>query len=154
MFDTRAARRAWLVLLAGLGWAQTGRAQAPADDVAAVQAVVESAYVRGVHAQFDPAAVRRGFHPDFRMLLLRDGKLEALTLDAWIARMEKRQREQPPAAPPKVSHSFTFTDVVGHAASVRVELHRDGRHVFSDYLSLYKFADGWKIVSKTFYAYP
>ena len=127
-------------------------AQAADDEAAAVQAVVEAAYVRGVHAQFDPEAMRRGFHPDFRMLVLREGRLEAVALEEWIARMEKRRREQPAGTPPRVTHTFTFTDVAGPAASVRVELNRDGRHVFSDYLSLYKFPDGWKIVSKTFFA--
>ena len=41
-------------------------------------------------------------------------------------------------------------DVTGKAAVARVELFRDGKHVFTDYLSLYQFADGWKIVAKIF----
>jgi hypothetical protein len=149
MPDTRAWR---LALAAVFVLAAVPRAHAADDEAAAVRAVVEAAYVRGVHAQFDAAAMRQGFHPDFRMLVLREGRLEAVTLEEWIARLEKRRREQPAAAPPSVTHAFTFTDVAGHAASVRVELHRDGRHAFSDYLSLYKFPDGWKIVSKTFVA--
>jgi ketosteroid isomerase-like protein len=36
------------------------------------------------------------------------------------------------------------------AAVARVEVHRDGKHIFTDYLSLYRFADGWKIVGKIF----
>ncbi len=120
----------------------------------AIQAVVEAAYVRGVHAAFDPLAMRRGFHPDFRMLVLREGKLEGVTLDEWIARLEKFAKQKPDAPKPRIEHSFALTEFAGHAAVARVELRRDGRHVFSDFLSLYKFADGWRIVSKTFYAYP
>ncbi len=45
-------------------------------------------------------------------------------------------------------------DITGTAAVVRLELFRDGVHVFTDYLSLYKFSEGWKIVSKIFYRYP
>ena len=41
-------------------------------------------------------------------------------------------------------------DVTGKSAVARVEIHRDGKHVFTDYLSLYQFADGWKIVAKIF----
>ena len=44
-------------------------------------------------------------------------------------------------------------DVTGNAATVRLELYRDGKHAFTDYLSLYRFPDGWKIVSKTFQAH-
>ena len=43
---------------------------------------------------------------------------------------------------------------VDNTASVRVEVFRDGKHTFTDYLLLYKFADGWKIVSKAFYSHP
>ncbi len=120
----------------------------------AVEAVVYEAYVQGVHAAFDPAAMRRGFHPDFNMLVLREGQLERVTLEAWIERMEKSNRAKPDAPKPRIAHRFTHTDVAGHAATVRVEIERGGRHAFSDYLALYHFPDGWKIVSKTFYAYP
>lgn len=54
----------------------------------AVKAVVTSAYVEGVHRQGDPALMRAGFHPEFR--------------------------------------------------------------VFTDFLSLYKLPEGWRIVAKTF----
>lgn len=128
-------------------------AAAPADRQA-VQAVVQEAYVQGVHAQFDPAAMRRGFHPDFRMLVLREGALSAVTLEEWIARMEQARKDKPATTPPVVKADFTTVDVTGNAATVRLELHRDGKHVFTDYLSLYRFADGWKIVSKTFQAHP
>ena len=33
---------------------------------------------------------------------------------------------------------------------MRVEVYRDGKHTFTDYLLLYKFADDWKIVSKAY----
>jgi ketosteroid isomerase-like protein len=125
----------------------------PADkDVEAVKAVVKSAYVDGVHAKGDPALMRAGFHPTFRMQVLKDGAVSAVTLDEWAARIEKGAREA--AAPrPEIRHEFTTVDVTGDAAVVRLELHRDGKHVFTDYLSLYRFGDGWKIVSKIFQAH-
>lgn len=129
-------------------------ADTPSDDKLAVQKVVKEAYVDGVHARPDPEAMRRGFHPDFRMLVLRDGKLSAVALEEWIARMQKAAADKPGAKLPAVRHEFPLVDVTGSAAVVKVELHKDGKHVFSDYISLYKFADGWKIVGKTFYAHP
>lgn len=41
-----------------------------------------------------------------------------------------------------------------HAAVARVELWRDGKHTFTDYLSLYRFDDGWKILGKIFQRHP
>jgi Putative lumazine-binding len=124
-----------------------------ADEAAAVKAVVQSAYVEGVHASFDPSRMREGFHPDFRMLVLRDGKMTAVPLEEWISRIEAREKEIPNAPKPKVRAEFPMVNVTDNAAVVRVELYRDGKHAFTDYLLLYKFPDGWKIVSKTFQAH-
>jgi hypothetical protein len=127
---------------------------AAADDAEgeAVKAVVRSAYVEGVHAKADPALMRKGFHPDFRMFTLRDGALAMVTLDEWAGRIEKGAAERKGPAP-QVRGDFSIVDVTGNAALAKVELFRDGKHVFSDYLSLYKFPDGWKIVAKTFHTH-
>jgi hypothetical protein len=45
-------------------------------------------------------------------------------------------------------------EISGTAAFCRVELSREGRHLFTDFLALYRFADGWKIVGKSFYRHP
>lgn len=127
-------------------------AAAPAD-VEAVKAVVQSAYVDGVHAKGDVALMRGGFHPSFRMLTLRDGALTPVTLDEWAGRIEKGAADR--SAPrPEIRAEFTSVDVTKDAAVVRLELYRGGKHAFTDYLSLYRFPDGWKIVSKTFQAHP
>ena len=74
------------------------------------------------------------------------------TLEEWIARLEKGNRERTGPLP-AIGHEFTLVDVTGNAAVVRLELHRDGKHTLTDYLSLYRFADGWKIVAKTFHSH-
>jgi len=122
-------------------------------DTDAVRAVVQSAYVEGVHANPDAARMRQGFHPDFRMLVLRDGKMTAVTLEDWIGRMEASRKQNPNAPKPTVRAEFPVVDVTANEAVVKVELYRDGKHAFTDYLLLYKFPDGWKIVSKIFQSY-
>ncbi len=42
-------------------------------------------------------------------------------------------------------------DVTGSAAAVELELAQNGKRIFTDYLSLYKFPDGWKIVGKIYH---
>jgi ketosteroid isomerase-like protein len=119
----------------------------------AIVQVITDAYINGVHAKPDATAMRRGFHPDFRMLVLTDGKMTAVTLDEWAGRFEKAAANAA-AARPAIKAEFPEVNVTGSAASVRVEVFRDGKHTFTDYLLLYKFADGWKIVSKTYQAHP
>lgn len=120
-----------------------------------VTKVVTEAYLKGVHTNRDAAAMRAGFHPDFRMLVLgADGKMSAVTLEDWAGRIEKAAAN--PNAPklPALKYEFTQVDIQGTAAVVRVELWRDGVLTFTDYLSLYKFPDGWKIVGKIYYTHP
>lgn len=136
-----------------LGLAAMTSLAAPPDESADVKAVVQSAYVEGVHAKGDAALMRQGFHPDFRMLVLRDGKMSAVTLDEWVGRLEARNKENPNAAKPAIKAEYPIVDITGNAAVVRVELYRDGKHAFTDYLLLYKLPEGWKIVSKIFQAH-
>jgi hypothetical protein len=137
-----------LSLLASPAFAQ------PDVEKKAVIQVVTDAYVNGVHASPSATAMRRGFHPDFRMLVLTDGKMSAVTLDEWAGRIEKSAAAKPDAPRPNIKSEFPSVTLNGTAAHVQVELWRDGRHTFTDHLLLYKFADGWKIVSKTFYSHP
>jgi hypothetical protein len=126
-----------------------GAAVAADGDRAAIESVIKAAYVEGVHVKGDPALMRKGFHPDFRMFVLREGALTTLTLDEWAARIEKGARERTGPAP-QIRAEFPLVDVTKNNAVARVEIHRDGKHIFTDYLSLYRFADGWKIVGKIF----
>ena len=50
--------------------------------------------------------------------------------------------------------AFPLVEVTGTAAICKVELTREGKLAFTDYLQLYRFADGWKIVGKSFYRHP
>jgi hypothetical protein len=147
---TRTAR---VLAAAAAGALASDAALADNADQEAVKAVVRAAYVEGVHAKPDPAAMRAGFHPDFRMYVVRNGVASTVTLEEWAARVEKVARERTGPGP-QIRHEFTQVDVTGNAAVARVELHRDGKHEFTDYLSLYRFPDGWKIVAKIFHSHP
>ena len=130
-------------------------AQAAANDEKnAVQKVVEDAYVQGVHANPNGEAMRKGFHQDFIMFTFDAGQVKKVTRDEWISRIEAARAKNSAASKPEVKSEFPLVEITGNAAIVKVELHKDGKHLFSDYLSLYKFEDGWKIIGKIFYRHP
>lgn len=139
-------------LLAAFAFLNLFGSAALADDRAAIRDVVEAAYVQGVHGAFDAEAMRRGFHADFRMYVLREGVVSVVSRDEWIARMQKGSAAG--TAKRTARADYTTIDVAGDAATVRLELHRNGKHAFTDLLSLYRTPDGWKIVAKTFQARP
>ena len=127
-----------------------GAAFADDADVAAVKEVVNRAYIEGIHKERDSEKIRSGFHEEFVMLINADEGLRKLTRNQWIARIEDGNRKNPDRPQPKIDHEFSLVDVSGDAAVARVELHRDGKHTFTDYLSLYRTSDGWRIVGKIF----
>lgn len=146
--------RAITVFFLAFALALAAAGQAAAADRDDVLKVVTDAYIKGVHIDRDAAAMRRGFHPDFQMLILADGKMSALSIDEWAARVEKTAANPNAPKPPAIRYEFPHVDVTGSAAVVRVEIWRDGVYTFTDYLSLYRFPDGWKIVNKIYFTHP
>lgn len=130
-----------LLLLAACG--------AAAAEVPGPIEVVEKAYVDGVHRNADPAAMRAGFHPGFVMFVNGEDGVRQVTLDQWIERIAGAAAD-PEREPPRIEAELAVVGETEDAAVVRVELKRDGRHAFTDFLSLYRTADGWRIVGKIY----
>ncbi|MHB0970954.1 MAG: nuclear transport factor 2 family protein [Thermoanaerobaculia bacterium] len=123
-----------------------------ADDpeIAAIKAVVDQAYVHGVHIDRDAAKMRAGMHESFVMFVQGESGVSQLTRDAWIERMAKQGTAAATAAKPEIRADISVLDHTGNAAVVKVDLFRDGKQIFTDYISLYRFDDGWKLVAKIF----
>lgn len=115
-------------------------------DAEAIREVIGSAYVEGLHMNGSRDAIRAGFHPDFVMKVLTEEGITDVTIEEWIARLP----EEGTSPPHTVDHEIPNVSVSGVAATARVEILFDGRHVFTDYMSLYRFGDDWRIVAKIF----
>jgi hypothetical protein len=121
-------------------------AHSPAADAEDIRRVVTSAYIDGLHKNGSRDSIRAGFHPAFVMQVLRDDSVSSVTIEQWIARLPS------PGTPPQrsVTHRIPDVSISGRAAVARVEVMFDDRHVFTDYMSLYEFPEGWRIVAKIF----
>lgn len=140
------------VLLAGV--AATAFVESEADVARSeIQALIETSYINGAFNALDTKAMREGFHPEFRIHgVQKDGGLQKLPIDEWIAGIEKRKAS--PAFDPakeRWEHRFEIIDVTGSAAVAKIELFKDSKHVYTDYLSLLKLASGWKITDKVYH---
>jgi hypothetical protein len=118
-------------------------------DAEAIRAVVTSAYIDGIHRNGSREAIRAGFHPGFVMKVLRNGQLSDVTIEQWIARLPA---EGTPVTR-RIEHRFPSVVVTGDAAVATVELDIDGRHTYTDYISLYRFPEGWRMVGKVFHTH-
>ncbi len=116
----------------------------------AVKEVIEEAYIRGIHGNQDEETVRSGFHHDFAMLVLKDNTIEKVTVEEWLDRIEGMKADNPELWAAETTHDFLLIDVAGNAAVAKLDVHKGATHFSTDYMLLYRFEEGWRIVSKIF----
>lgn len=128
-------------------------AKAQSEEVS-VKQVVTTAYIQGIHNGGPIDDIRTGFHPSFVMLRLTNNEVSPLPIEDWIKNIEKGRKENPNTNQAPAVGKFIDVTVTGNAANVVLELYRADKKIFTDNLLLYKFQEGWRIVSKTFYRHP
>jgi len=119
-----------------------------------VKQVITSAYVDGIHNGGPVENIRKGFHSSFNMLRLMENDVKPLPIEEWIKNIEANRAKQGNTPISKVEGKFISVTVAGTAANAVLEIYRDGKKIFTDNLLLYKFTEGWRIVSKTYYRHP
>jgi hypothetical protein len=120
-----------------------------ASDLDKILEAVEN-YFQGMYHS-DTERLKKAFHPEAYLMGYFQGKLARIPLEGWLGMIAKTPA---PASGGEVyDMKIVSTDVKENVASVKVEdLYRGLR--FTDYLTLIKFGDEWKIVHKAFYHEP
>lgn len=90
----------------------------------------------------DYESLKKAFHPDTKLMSVGKSGLNQMTLEQWWGRVS--------SIPGKVERTMTITsiEVKGVAAVVKVDESRGGEYRSSDFISLLKVNDEWKIVNK------
>lgn len=125
-------------------------------EIEAIKKVIQSAYVEGLQNEGDIDKIDSGFHPDFELLgIEKDNDMWRLSIKDWKEKVIKQKKEGkfPRKDDEKVSIKFLFVDVTGNAAVAKFEFYYGDKLTYVDYQSLYKFKDGWKIISKIYYKF-
>jgi len=118
----------------------------------AIKKVIVSAYQEGISNIGDEELIKKGFHPDFNLLGIGSkDDLWKLPIDKWIQNVKSKKQAGKYPPEEKVTFKFLFIDIVGTAAVAKLDYYRGKTCAYTDYLSLYKFKDGWKIVNKIYY---
>jgi hypothetical protein len=125
----------------------TGRAS----DAEEIKRVIDQAYIDGIQNWGDPDVIRNYVVPEFVMLMLVDNQIQSLPIETWIENIQRQKAAHPEGPPHPATVRYLEVDVTGNAAMVKLELYRQGRRQFTDYLALYRFEAGWRIVGKTFH---
>ena len=138
-----------VMLLAVLGVsmivANTHRSSQAQADTTAARVPLDN-YIQG-HATGNGDFMRKAFHTDAKVMAFRDGKLTNLTAEEFASRFNGKP------APDEAQRKRTIesVEITGNAGVGKIVL--DYPTVkFTDYMSLLKVGDEWKIVNKVFYA--
>jgi hypothetical protein len=107
-------------------------------------------YFQGMYHS-DTARLKKAFHANAFLMGYFNGKITRIALDDWLGMIAKTPA---PAGKGEVyDMKIVSADMTENVAAVKVsDLYLGLR--FTDYLSLVKLEDGWKIVHKSFHHAP
>jgi len=139
------------VLILGLVFVTCLMAADEAAEKAAVIKVIEDAYLNGICNVGDVEAVKKGFHEDFSLKGINNGKLSVLPISQWTESIKKRKAEGKYPPKEKTRFEYPLIDITGNAAMVKIKFMRGNKHIYTDYLLLLKFSEGWRITDKIYF---
>ncbi len=122
-------------------------AQTKGGEKEAIIELINKVYVGAVHNNIDVDVLKKGFHDTFTWQWTHHDRFFVTTLEQWIKSLDREKLLRPDW------HDRTTADInviglEGNAAVARVEVYNDGIHDFTDFFSLYKLSDGWKITNR------
>ena len=126
-------------------------AQEKVNDKEMILKTIEKAYVQGIQNVKEIANIKKGFHPGFNLLGVdQNNHLTQFPIYTWYDVVKAREAagEKPEV---ETTAKYPLVDITGFAAVVKVELYKGDKMIFTDYLSLYKFEEGWRIVAKIYH---
>ncbi len=126
-------------------------------DKEAIKNVIQTAYVDGLQNEGNAEKIDFGFHKDFRLQGVgKNGKMWVMSIEDWkqSALKSKKEGKLPRKKSDLYSVKFLDIDIEGNAAVAKLECYSGNVKTYIDYISLYKFNDGWKMVNKIYYKVP
>ena len=121
-------------------------------DKEAIKKVIQTGYVDGLQNFGDTEVTKKCFYPGFFITNFNpaSNQITHTTIYNWIENIEKTKASgNIPAR--KITVEYDMIDVTGYTAMAKIRLIENGtKLLFTDYLLLYKFQEGWKIVQKTY----
>ena len=134
------------VLLCALTVIAFGKATKSNSDEQDVRETVQH-YLNGLKHN-DVESLKLAFYPEAKLFFVKRDQLGQLTQEQWYKGFAATAGQEE-----KGDLQIAAVDITGNAASAKVvEVYEKSK--YTDYLSLLKFAGGWKIVNKIYVAEP
>ncbi len=94
-----------------------------------------------------------GYHKDFAIFYSEGQELRKLQLNDWVTMVETYKQSGDRSGQRNFEYEIVQIDIVETAAYVKLKLVRKGILVFTDLITMLKFDDQWKIVTKVYHTH-
>ncbi|PKP35346.1 MAG: hypothetical protein CVU00_02770 [Bacteroidetes bacterium HGW-Bacteroidetes-17] len=118
----------------------------------AIKNVIVSAYVDGIFNEGNVNKIKAGWYPECDINIYNE--INDTCTKSKAFRFIPMFERNPVGLTPGTTYKIPMVHITGYAAIAIVEIYHKEKQIYTDYMNLYKFRDGWKIVTKTFYAFP
>ena len=122
-------------------------AQTAEEEKDAIVELIEESYIGAAYNNIDIAVVKKGFHENFTWQGLHHDRLFTTNLRQWIILLE-REKWLRPDWNNRTTAEISVIGIEGNAAVAKVDVFNNRVHELTDFLSVYKFADSWKITNR------
>ncbi len=130
------------------GFAKTGK-----EEEKAIEAMIQEAYIGGAYNDDDTEALKQGFHESSTVHQLHQKDLMIYSLGQWTKQIDRLKLIRPNWNS-RTTAEIEVLGLEGNAAVARVDVFNNRVPELTDFLSLYKFPDGWKITNRIFSRHP
>lgn len=118
----------------------------------AIKDIITTAYVDGIFNEGNVDKIKQGWYSECDICTYVVAKDTCTKSKAF--RFIPMFERNPKGITPGTTCKFPLIHVTGYAAIAIVEIYSGEKQIYTDYMNLYKFNDGWRIVTKTYYAFP
>jgi ubiquinone/menaquinone biosynthesis C-methylase UbiE len=122
-------------------------AQTTEEEEKAIAELIKESYLGAAYNNIDIDVLKKGFHESFTWQGMHHGRLFTTSLKSWIILLN-REKWLRPDRHKRTTAEIKVIGIEGNAAVARVDIYNNQVHDSTDFLSLYKFKDGWKITNK------
>jgi hypothetical protein len=113
----------------------------------AIKEIIQYSLIDGYLNKYDVPMIEKGIHPEFVILEKHNGKLRKRTYSDLMAYVKKVKPQRPDGRRVKVTIKILSVDVVGEIGCAKVEFYVGTTLHGTDYITLMKFDNQWKIMA-------
>lgn len=117
----------------------------------AIKKTIQDVLVDGYLNNYDLEAMKKGIHPEFTVMEIRNNTLHKRGYEDLVNYVNRVKPSGPNGRRVKVTVKFHTIDVIGNIGCAKVDFYDGPTLHGTDFITLMKFQDGWKLMCSAAY---